>query len=493
MRVRVFLGGAPGDVITVLTDVCEELGYEVLACEELICARKIIAEETVDLVCLAHYLQDGTAFELCREMRKQPLWRDCPILLVTERANPALIEKAFAAGFNEAFHLKQKEALRTFVARYGAYHSAISGKVLLVEDSLSQQKIVTAMLEQVGLTVHCCDDVNSALAAYNDAYFDLIITDVVLEGDLTGLDLIARIRRMEDARGDVPIIVMSSYRSSAQRLEPFRIGADDYVSKPLEGDELLVRARRLIESHQLFLQVREQQRSLEKTNRFMTQMLSRVSHECRNSINIVLGVSKILLRKSEFTADQTHKIDTIMNASKHQLSLLNDILDFTKLNSGNIAFNPNDTDVPSLVAESMNLFEYTCEEQGLTLRSSIADNLPEQCFLDARLVKQVLINLLANAVKFTVRGGITVAVETQEGDSGKALVISVRDTGPGIESDELDLLFQEFKQTQSGRDSDSGTGLGLSLCVGFATVMGGSMDVVSKPGVGSEFILKLPV
>lgn len=489
MRVDVLLGGAPGDVMSMLAATCDHLGYQWRGAEDLTTARALVSDARADLVCLAHYFQDGTAFELCREMRKLPQWRDCPIVLVTERANNLLIEKAFSAGFSETFQLHQHEALASFLSRYGSYRAPMEGEVLVVEDSPSHQQLVSAMLEQVGLNVRCVDCAETALESISQHKFDLVITDVVLKGELTGLDLITRIRRMEGAAGEVPIVVMSSYRSSAQRLEPFRIGADDYVSKPLEGDELLVRARRLIQSRALLLQVRDQQTKLEAANHSMSQMLSRVSHECRNSVNIVLGVSRILQRRGELTEADATKVATIENAGRHQLSLLNDILDFTKLEAGAIEFEPSLCDPGQLLAEACGLFRCSCEEQGIGLHTRVTESIGDSAMLDERLVKQVLINLLSNAVKFTREGAIELAVDVREG----ALIFSVDDSGPGIAEEELVRLFDAFRQTSSGKASRQGTGLGLSLCKGFAEVMGGRLEVCSTVGKGSTFSLVLPL
>jgi len=471
---------------------CRDAGFNIISAEDIDSALMQIAEHSVDLVCLAQYMLDGNAFELCREMRRHANWRDCPIILLTDSISIQLIEKAFAAGFNETFHCQQRDALRAFLKRYGSYRRPLEGEVLVVEDSLTQQQLVTSLLQQAGLNVRCCVCVEDALQAFAEAEYDLVITDVVLEGELTGLDLITRIRRLEDSRGDLPIIVMSSYHSAAQRLEPFRIGADDYVSKPLEGEELTVRARRLIESHQLHREVLAQRAELERSNHFMTQMLGRVSHECRNSINIVLGVSKVLLRRSHLDEQQQHKMATIVRASKHQLSLLDDILDYTKLESGNIEFKPEMVDVQELAEEAIDLFRYACEERNVGLACIVDPEVPKRCQLDARLTKQVLINLLANAVKFTEVGEISLKVNIASGVSDQ-LSFSVCDSGPGIVEADLELLFSAFKQTREGRAKSSSTGLGLSLCAGFAKIMGGDMAVASQPGKGSDFRLTLPL
>lgn len=490
MAVKVFIGGAPGAIVDFVVAVCQRQGFQALVCEDMTSAEAVIAQQTADLVCLAHYLVDGTAFELCRMMRKQPEWQGCPIVLITDGPRTQLIEKAFATGFNKTFSLEQQnDALASFIARSGAYNRAVSGHVLVVEDSRSLRRLVSSTLRGAGLQVTSFDQAPRALEAHQHRPFDLIITDVVLEGDQTGLDLITEVRSLEGDAGDVPIIVMSSYQSAAQRLEPLRIGADDYVSKPVDGEELVVRARRLIESYKLYQQVCTQQQELEHNNRMIKQMLSRVSHECRNSVNIVLGISNLMQKKNDLSAELQRKTDTIVNATRHQLSLLNDILDYTRFESGNIECELKSCAVTELVQEAVSLFRYACEEKGIALECSVAESLPAKCELDERLVKQILINLLSNAVKFVAQGAIRVEAGASEG----RLIIAVRDTGPGISDNELTALFTAFKQTCTGRNSGVGTGLGLSLCAGFAHIMDGELTVQSQVNEGSVFTLALPL
>lgn len=488
------LGGAPGDLLNALESTCLEQGIEYHHCEDIAAVTEYAKNERADVACFAHYLQDVTGFEACRALRKVASWQDLPVVFFSEKPNTTLIEKAFAAGFNETFHLNEKDALFRFLQRRGEYTQPLSGSVLVVEDSPSQQRFVRSVLETVGLDVSCADNVVDALAIVDAQDIDLVITDVVLIGDLTGLDLIGRLHRIKGHKGDIPVMVMSTYGSAAQRIEPFRLGASDYISKPIAGDELLVRARRLIESRHLMNRVREQSQALVRANKMMSQMLGRVSHECRNSINIVLGISRIILRKKHMEEGHEGKVETIVSASEHQLSLLNDILDYTKLDSGNIEVHETLVEIEPLVGELTNLLSYKCDEVGLALTAQIAETVPGACVFDARLIKQILINLLTNAVKFTQKGSIELVVDVRaDTDAEQSLILGVRDTGPGISKTEQESLFEAFKQTETGLASGEGTGLGLSLCAGFASVMGGEMSVVSEEGEGSYFFLSLPL
>lgn len=493
---KIVLGSSTQNIQDLLQPICSALDYELFAYTEMTALEAHFEEENCDLICLGDYLADGTGFEFCRNLRRQEVWRNAPVLLLTKSATPVLVEKAFSAGFTETFQLDQLDALATLLRRFGEYKQPIKGKVLVVEDSLSQQKVVKSVLSKIGLSVTCCQDVAHAYAKFEQQDFDLVLTDVVLEGEQTGLDLIGRVRKLESAKGDIPIMVMSTYRSAAHRVEPFRIGANDYVSKPLEYDDLIARARRLIEARQLMNRVREQSKELKQNNIFMEQMLGRVSHECRNSINIGIGISKLMLRGGGLSERQEKQIDTILSAANHQLALVNDILDYTKLSSGNYELNEGFCEISLLLDEIVRLFHFQCEERGLELITYLDPALPENCWFDNHLVRQILINLLTNALKFTQEGQIEVTLNTvqqHDSESSPMLRIAVSDTGSGIAKDEQQLLFQAFKQTHTGRQTVGGTGLGLSICASFAHLMGGEMGVDSEVDKGSTFYVDLPL
>lgn len=442
-----------------------------------------------DLIYTAHYLPDATGFELCREIRKQSRNTSTPIILTTKDNHQALIEKAFAVGVTETFSPEQFRELEAFLIRTHESHNPIEGRVLLVEDSLAQQKAARLYLEGMGLEVDTASEVDDAWELFSQNAYDLVLTDIVLEGDSSGLTLVKKIRRQHDHLSAPPIIAMSSYDDPARRIELFRLGVDEYVTKPIVYEELIARAKHLIRSAKLNTALAEQKALVEQQHTALSQFMGRMSHECRNSINIISGMARLLLRKPEKLDErQLEQIRTISSAADHQLSLVNDILDYSKLQAEELETSLSPCNIQQLISETIDLFQHTCDDKKLALRHSLA-GCPDQVLLDARKTKQILINLVGNAVKFTEQGKITLSAYPHDG----MLVFCVEDTGPGIADEDIDRLFQAFSQTQLGKSATQGTGLGLAICADFARLMGGQMSVESSLTQGSRFICSLPL
>lgn len=466
----------------VIDNLCLKLQYDTTLVDSVEAALDACRSRTFDLICTAHYLADATGFDLCRQIRQLDTIEACPIVLITKDTHHTFVEKAFSTGISETFDLSQLEELEIYFGRIGEHYQPLAGDVLLVEDSPSQQQVIAKLLTDSGLTVSCCSNVDDAWKYFNGHEYDLIITDIVLEGSASGLHLVNKVRRISNEQGVTPIIVMSAYNDEKRRVELFRLGADEYISKPIIHEELIARARRLIKSSQL-------NREVQRNHRAMSQFLGRMSHECRNSINVISGISRLMLRKGQLDERQQQQLAMIDSAATHQLSLVNDILDYSKLQAHEIAAEYTPCELPSLLTEIINLFHYKADELNIELALELPGNLPANLPLDERKIKQVLLNLVGNAVKFTQQGGVYLSASL---DNHKHLCLSVRDTGPGIADDDIALLFQAFRQTQLGKQ-ERGTGLGLAICAELAHLMGGEMNVSSEIGTGSIFSLNIPV
>lgn len=465
----------------IIETLCQKLRYDYQTVSSVEAAILASQAQNFDLIYTAHYLEDATGFDLCRKIRKDQKTLTTPIILITRDSHQSFVEKAFSAGISETFGQDQLEELETYFTRIGEHYQPVNGRVLVVEDSPVQQKVILSVLEEVGLTADGCDNVNDAWELFNRHNYDLIITDIVLEGAASGLHLVNKVRRLNHSLGETPIIVMSAYDDEKRRVELFRLGADEYISKPIVHDELIARSRRLIRSAQLTKEVHN-------SHTAMSQFLGRMSHECRNSINVIGGISRLLLRKGPLNERQRQQLNMIDSAASHQLALVNDILDYSKLQAQELSLDIGPCELKSLLAEIIALFHFKAEETGIRLALEIAANVPAEIQLDERKVKQILLNLVGNAVKFTQQGSVTISASILSNDS---LCLDVIDTGPGIDTKDIDLLFEAFKQTQLGK-SERGTGLGLTICSELAHLMGGAMSVSSELGQGSCFRLTLP-
>lgn len=217
--------------------------------------------------------------------------------------------------------------------------------------------------------------------------------------------------------------------------------------------------------------------------------LARMSHEIRTPMNGVLGFAE-LLGRSDLTPDQKRHSDFIVESGKSLQALLNDILDLSKIESGKIEINPGTVDIHHLVYRVTQMAEPTAREKAIKLAYDTAPDVPRHVMLDALRLRQILSNLLSNAVRFTDEGGVSVSLRCVEGK----LRFAVCDTGTGIASSMLEQIFDPFTQERNHpTNSRGGTGLGLAISRQLAELMGGRLSVRSEPGEGSVFTLTLPL
>ncbi|WP_295583657.1 PAS domain S-box protein [uncultured Lamprocystis sp.] len=227
----------------------------------------------------------------------------------------------------------------------------------------------------------------------------------------------------------------------------------------------------------------------EAANRAKSEFLANMSHEIRTPLNAILGFAQVLVRDQSLNAAQRDSLTTIHRSGEHLLTLINDILDMAKIEAGRMSCRAAPFDLTALVAETAAFFQQRATDSGLTLTVEAA-LLPGLVVGDAMRLRQVLINLMSNAIKFTKAGRVSLRVAAAVGE----VRFSVDDTGVGIAGHELERLFEPFSQTASGRQVQGGTGLGLALSRQFVRLMGGELTARSTPGQGScfSFALRLP-
>ena len=230
----------------------------------------------------------------------------------------------------------------------------------------------------------------------------------------------------------------------------------------------------------------------EKANHAKSAFLANISHEVRTPMNAILGYSDILQRALT-DPQQRGYLSSIDSSGRTLISLLESILDFSRLQSGDLVLDTSAMQVRSLIADLDRSFESEAEAKGLSYSSSIAENIPDVVLMDESRVRQVLLNLVGNAIKFTGSGTVTLQVTASEDASGATIGFSIRDTGIGIAPDQQERIFGAFDQ-QAGQSINEygGTGMGLALSRGLATLMNGEITVASELGAGSEFTVTIP-
>ena len=247
-----------------------------------------------------------------------------------------------------------------------------------------------------------------------------------------------------------------------------------------------------IENVRLFNEIQEKSRELEVASRHKSEFLANMSHELRTPLNAVIGFSEVLKERlfGELNQKQIEYVTDILESGRHLLSLINDILDLSKIEAGRMELQPSTFSLRDTLRNGVTMVRERAMRQRVEVR---LDVVPEIDLIEAdeRKVKQTIFNLLSNAVKFTPEGGtVDVRAERRDGE----VLISVRDTGIGIAADDQARIFEEFQQAIRGKGGpQEGTGLGLALAKRFVELHGGRIWVESEPGVGSRFSFTLPL
>ncbi len=247
-----------------------------------------------------------------------------------------------------------------------------------------------------------------------------------------------------------------------------------------------------IENVRLFREIQEKSAQLEIANKHKSDFLANMSHELRTPLNAIIGFSEALVERyfGQLTAKQEEYVKDIHGSGRHLLSLINDILDLSKIEAGRMELELSEFDLPAALENAMTLVKERAQRNGIALRLSVDKSLGA-FRADERKFKQIMLNLLSNAVKFTSEGG---KVSVAAAPNGKAVEISVADTGVGIAPEDQQAVFEEFRQV--GRDYTrkvEGTGLGLALAKRFVELHGGEIRLASEPGKGSTFAFTIPL
>jgi signal transduction histidine kinase/ActR/RegA family two-component response regulator len=233
----------------------------------------------------------------------------------------------------------------------------------------------------------------------------------------------------------------------------------------------------------------------EKANRAKSVFLANMSHELRTPLNAVLGFSHLMRNAPDTTAGQRESLDIITHSGEYLLSLINNVLDISKIESGRIELEESPLDPRQLVQSVTSLMYVRAREKNLSFMLEQAPDLPQCIAADAAKLRQVLFNLVGNAIKYTTRGGVTLRIRATGGEAAGrvGLLFEVADTGPGIPPEQRNRIFSPFVQLGNRPATEAGSGLGLAICRQFVELMGGEIGVAAGPGGGSVFSFEIPV
>ena len=350
-------------------------------------------------------------------------------------------------------------------------------KILVIDDEQGLRDMLVYGLTQRGYEVATAENGRQAVEKARHESFDLAVCDLMMP-EMGGVETLTLLKELNPM---IEVIMVTGYATLETAVESMKQGAYDYIAKPYELEHLCRIFERALERGRLRAKVGE----LENVNRLKSEFMANMSHELRTPLNAIIGYSSLILDKvyGELSSAQEPPMNCVLTSSRNLLALINDVLDLSKLNASMMSLYLEEFDLVGVVREVAETMNGLALEKGLGLTwAAPSDSVMVKC--DKTKIKQILINLVGNALKFTDSGGVGIELAPEAG----AISLTVRDTGPGIAAQDIPVIFKEFKQLDGTATREhGGTGLGLSITKKLIALLGGEIRVESELGKGSAF------
>ncbi len=364
--------------------------------------------------------------------------------------------------------------------------------ILCVEDEPDIRHDIVEELQDAGFATIESANGEEALLAVRKYKPDLVLCDIQMPV-MSGPELLVAVKENQPEFSGIPFIFLSAFASQEDIVKGKRLGADDYVTKPIDFELLLATVESRLRQVMKLEALRLSKVQAERANRAKSEFLAAMSHELRTPLNAIIGFSEIIKDENFGPVGSTKYRDyagDINESGQHLLGLVNDILDLSKIESGTDELQEDKIEISEVIRSVLMLVGQRAEQGGSKLELELADQLPA-LRADERKLKQILVNLLSNAIKFTDAGG-KVALRAWS-RMGSGHVFQIIDTGIGIAPEDIPKALSQFGQVDGDLDRKyEGTGLGLPLTKALVELHGGTLDLQSQVGVGTSATVRFP-